>query len=224
MKVIANFAMTVDGKVTTRTGSPTTFTSATDKRRLREIRALGDAVLVGASTVKADSMTMGLSDQDLRKKRLAEGRPEEPLRIIVSNSGRVKKDWKVFTNDRTRLLLFGPVAARFPSGLPPFCSVVRLNCSPLSLREVLQTLEAEHGCRTVVCEGGPRVFGALIADDLVDQLYLTIVPAVFGGKKALTLTGPAGGLPQLGPAFRIRSHEQSGEEVFLELVRRRPRN
>lgn len=220
MKVIANFAMTVDGKVTTRTGSPTTFTSPADKRRLREIRSLGDAVLAGASTVKADSMTMGLSDSGLRKKRAAEGLPEEPLRVIVSNSGRIAKSWKVFTNDRTRLLLFGPEGAQFPARLPAFCSVVRQKDAQLSLRGVLSTLATDHGCRTVVCEGGPRVFAALLADDLIDKLYLTIVPAVFGGKQAFTLTGLAGGLPKPGPEFKIRSVHQAGEEVFLELVRK----
>lgn len=221
MKVIANFAMTVDGKVTTRTGSPTTFTSAADKRRLREIRSVGDAVLAGAATVRADTMTMGLSDRDLRQKRVAAGQPEEPLRVVVSNSGRISRSWKIFTNDRTPLLLFGPAGARFPDGLPPFCRIIRQPGATLSLGGVIDILASEFQCRTVVCEGGPRVFAALLAADLVDQLFLTIVPAIFGGRGVLTLTGASAGLPKAGPGFRITSCEQVGGEIFLELKRKK---
>ena len=65
-RVIANFALTADGKVSTRNFTDTTFTSPSDKRRLKEIRALGDALLVGGRTVAADTMSLGLSAVDLR--------------------------------------------------------------------------------------------------------------------------------------------------------------
>ena len=86
-RVIANFALTADGKVSTRNLTPTGFTSKTDKRRLLEIRSLGDAVLAGARTVKTDRMSMRITAEDLRKRRSSLGKPPEPLRVIVTNSG-----------------------------------------------------------------------------------------------------------------------------------------
>jgi riboflavin biosynthesis pyrimidine reductase len=58
--VIATFAMTVDGKITTRNFSPVDFTSREDKLHLLRQRSLGDAVLVGHSTLKQDNVRLGL--------------------------------------------------------------------------------------------------------------------------------------------------------------------
>src|SRR6266446_4133190 len=54
--VAATFAMTVDGKITTRTFSPVDFTSREDKLHLFRQRALADAVLIGHSTLKRDNV------------------------------------------------------------------------------------------------------------------------------------------------------------------------
>jgi riboflavin biosynthesis pyrimidine reductase len=62
--VTANFAMTWDGRVSTRRFTPTNFTSKRDKHRLLEIRATADAVLVGVSTIVADNMAMGMPGRD----------------------------------------------------------------------------------------------------------------------------------------------------------------
>ena len=64
--VTANFALTWDGRISTRRGTPADFSSKTDKRRLVEIRARCDAVLVSAKTAAADNMSMGLPDAALR--------------------------------------------------------------------------------------------------------------------------------------------------------------
>src|ERR1700736_5086273 len=58
-KVILNFAMSVDGKVSTKRYQPSDFSSRDDKRRLLEIRSLGDALLVGRNTGAIDNMSMG---------------------------------------------------------------------------------------------------------------------------------------------------------------------
>ena len=80
--MIANFALSADGKVSTRNFTPTGFTSKADKRRLLEIRCLGDAVLAGASTISTDRMSMGIPASDLRERRLSD-RPA--ARAVASN-------------------------------------------------------------------------------------------------------------------------------------------
>lgn len=58
--VTANFAVTADGRISTRNFTPSDFSSKRDKRRLVKIRAACDAVLVGARTLAADTMTLGI--------------------------------------------------------------------------------------------------------------------------------------------------------------------
>src|ERR1700676_4254725 len=71
--VIATFAMTVDGKITTRNFSPVDFTSREDKLHLLRQRSLGDAVLIGHSTLKQDNVRLGLPRAEMREARVARG-------------------------------------------------------------------------------------------------------------------------------------------------------
>src|ERR1017187_7273113 len=68
--VTATFAMTVDGKITTRTFSPVDFTTREDKLHLLRQRSLGDAVLIGHSTLKHDNVRLGLPQEELREARI----------------------------------------------------------------------------------------------------------------------------------------------------------
>src|SRR6188472_3602109 len=80
--VAATFAMTVDGKITTRSFSPIDFTSREDKYHLLRQRSLADAVLIGHSTLKQDNVRLGLPKGELREDRVARGQAPSPLRVI----------------------------------------------------------------------------------------------------------------------------------------------
>src|SRR5438874_3914242 len=83
--VAATFAMTIDGKITTRAFSPVDFTSREDKKHLLRQRSLGDAVLIGRSTLEHDNVRLGLPDPKMRAEREARAQSPYPLRVIVSN-------------------------------------------------------------------------------------------------------------------------------------------
>src|SRR5690242_20224062 len=103
--VIATFAMTVDGKITTRTFAPVDFTSREDKQHLWRQRSLGDAVLIGRSTLVHDNVRLGLPSA-LRAEREASGQSSYPLRVIVSNEGRIDSALKIFQADFSRIVIF----------------------------------------------------------------------------------------------------------------------
>src|ERR1700737_3838405 len=94
--VILHLAVTADGKVATGNSTPARFTSVRDKHRWLEVRALGGAVLVGRGTLEKDQMSMDLPDERLRQHRIREGKPEYPLRVILSASGNISTPVPVF--------------------------------------------------------------------------------------------------------------------------------
>src|SRR5438045_5835308 len=93
--VAATFAMTVDGKITTRNFSPVDFTSREDKLHLLRQRSLGDAVLIGHNTLEHDNVRLGLPHEELRQARMARGQTPYPLRVIVSNEGKIDSRLKI---------------------------------------------------------------------------------------------------------------------------------
>lgn len=221
--VVANFAMTVDGKISTRNFSPSLFTSPADKARLQEIRAAADGILVGRGTVAADSMSLGLSRKDLQAQRIAAGKSPAPVRAIISNSGRLDPRWKVFANTQSPLVVFSTtqmkIAAR--TKVAGLCDLRLFEKPQVPLLAALRVLREEYGVRRLVCEGGAQLFRSLVEADFVDEVYVTLAPLVFGGKRAPTLTGLPGPFLKAPSAFRIVKMEQIGDECFLHFRRRR---
>src|SRR5215469_273205 len=103
--VIATFAMTADGKVTTRNFGPVDFTSREDKLHLFRQRALADAVLLGHTSLERDNVRLGVPAemQELRTKR---GQSRSPLRVIVSNRGKIDDRLKIFESDMSPIIIF----------------------------------------------------------------------------------------------------------------------
>src|SRR5207247_8796930 len=97
--------MTADGKVTTRTLRPVAFTSREDKLDLFRQRALADAVLLGHTSLKRDNVRLGLP-VDLQQARTKRKQTPAPLRVIVSNKGRIDSRLKVFQSTISPILIF----------------------------------------------------------------------------------------------------------------------
>ena len=216
-RVIANFALTADGKVSTRKFTPTGFTSKADKRRLLEIRCLGDALLAGAQTISIDRMSMGISAGDLRERRAAMGLAPEPLRVIVSNRGEIDPEWKVFQTPGSPVIAFS--TQKMPQNRR--ASIARLadlwvfNSPKVDLAAMLRILRSHYRVRTVVCEGGPSLFRALLEIEAVDELHLTWAPLLFGGASAPTLTGIPGEFLPRTIRCRLKVMEVKDGECFL---------
>ena len=193
-RVIANFAITADGKVSTRNFTPTGFTSKADKRRLQEIRCLGDALLVGARTVSVDQMSMGVSASDLRDRRRAAGLLPEPLRIIVSNKGHIDPCWKVFQRPGAPIVIFSTQGMRQISraSIAPLADLWIFDHRKLISRQCSAYCEPITGCAPSSARGGPSLFRALLEIGAIDELHLTWAPVIFGGAGSPTLTGIPG--------------------------------
>ena len=183
--------MTVDGKITTRAFSPVDFTSREDKLHLLRQRSLGDAVLIGRSTLAHDNVRLGLPDPLMRAAREARGQTPYPLRVIVSNEGRVDPALKIFQTDFSPIVIFSTtrMPRKFQQALREKATLHLSEARSIDLARMLQQLRSEYGVRKVACEGGAELFRSLLELQLVDRLNLTIAPYIFGGKSAPTLTG-----------------------------------
>jgi riboflavin-specific deaminase-like protein len=209
--------MTVDGKITTRNFTPIDFTSREDKQHLFRQRAFADAVLIGHSTLKRDNVRLGISE-DLRQERIKRGQTPAPLRVIVSNEGRIDSQLKIFQWEVSPILIFS--TRRMPKDVR---SALREKNAKLHLSEtrdvdltdVLRILRRVYRVRRVACEGGPVLFRSLLEVGLVDELNLTIAPYLFGGADAPTLTGLSKEFLPASVQCTMTEMHVSGDECFL---------
>ncbi|MEY2440428.1 MAG: hypothetical protein QOI34_1813 [Verrucomicrobiota bacterium] len=215
--VMATFAMTVDGKITTRRFSPVDFTSRVDKDHLLRQRSIGDAVLIGHSTLKLDNVRLGLPKQELREERIERGQTPYPLRVIVSNEGKIDPRLNIFQADRSPIIIFSTtrMPRKFRCALMEKATLHLSGSREVNLVEMLQRLRTEYKVRTVACEGGATLFRALIERDLVDQLNLTIAPFVFGGSDAPTITGLSKNFLPHTVHCSLKDMRVVGDECFL---------
>src|SRR4029077_13794746 len=103
--VVATFAMTADGKVTTKNFGPVDFTSREDKLHLFRQRALADAVLLGHTSLERDNVRLGVP-AELQELRIKRGQSRSPLRVIVSNRGKIDDRLKIFQSDISPIIIF----------------------------------------------------------------------------------------------------------------------
>jgi 2,5-diamino-6-(ribosylamino)-4(3H)-pyrimidinone 5'-phosphate reductase len=219
-RVLVNFAMTADGKVSTATHTPANFTSKHDKRRLLEIRSLGDALLVGRNTVQTDNMSMGLPDEDLRTARLERGQSEYPLRVVISNSGNLSIHLRIFNYPFSPIVIYS-TSRMNGANQEALKSRAKLHLSDsdsVDLLNVLSDLYRIYSIRTLVCEGGPRLARGLADIDAIDELFLTVAPFLVGGADAPGLLGGTGPFLSSSRFYRLASMKVVSAECYLHYV------
>ena len=208
--------MTADGKVTTRTLAPVDFTSREDKLHLFRQRALADAVLVGHTSLKRDNVRLGIPD-DLQQTRIKRKQTPAPLRVIVSNQGRIDSQLKIFQSTISPILIFSTtrMPKRTQAAVKDKATLYLTESDEVDLGGMLETLRSRYKVRRLACEGGPTLFRALLERGLVDQLNLTIAPYMFGGAKAPTLTGLSTAFLPASVHCSLIAMRTLGDECFL---------
>jgi riboflavin biosynthesis pyrimidine reductase len=188
---LVNFVVSADGRAATN-GRSGGLGDEGDRALFHGLRQRVDAVLAGTTTIRTENYGRMIGKQQRRLARLERGLPAEPLACLLTRSGNVPTEVPLFAEPEARVIVFGP--ARMRSELDACAAqveLVALGPEELTWTTALTRLRREHGVETLLCEGGPSVFGALLGDGLVDELFLTLAPKLVGGGDGPTITnGP----------------------------------
>ena len=176
-----NFVASADGVIAVE-GRSAALGSPADKASFHALRAVCDAVVVGAGTARAENYGPVVYGESAREWRAAHGRSEQPPVVIVSRRGQLDPQARV---------LQGPVILAVPDDdvvTPEGVDVIRTT-DPVELRQALH----DRGLARLLCEGGPALTTSLLQAGTVDELFLTTAPVVIGeGPLLLTAAAPAG--------------------------------
>lgn len=212
-----NFVASVDGRVAWG-GRSAPLSDAGDRAMFHTLREHADAVFAGTGTIRPERYGRLVRDPERRRRRAAHGLAPDPLAAVFTRSGNVPTEIPLFADPDSRVAVFTPDAPDL-DGVSAKVDVVVLDAGELTLTTMMRRLRADFEVRTLLCEGGPTVFAALLHEDLVDELFLTVAPCLTGGGGDPTLTsGPE--LSELAALELAWVLEREGS-LFLRYVRRR---
>jgi riboflavin-specific deaminase-like protein len=176
-----NMVASADGSVTDEQGRAGMLGGAGDREVFRTLRALADAILVGAGTVRAEGYGPHQLRSDLRVKREADGRPAPAPIVVVSRSLDLDLTGPLFTSAQTQTVVL--TCADSPrSRLDEAARVARVIVAGDAEVDVVAGLAELRGMGLahILCEGGPHLNGHLLGAGVVDELCLTVAPAIVG--------------------------------------------
>lgn len=232
--VVANFASTIDGVTSLGPGDPSGGGQVTgrdphDRLVLGLLRAVADAVIVGAGTLRASPRhrwtaaraVPGLA-REFEALRSALGRTGPPLTVVVSATGSLDLGLPVFSSGEAPVLIVtssdgGRRLRSMPRPAGVEVAVVATD-DRVPAAEVLGRLAAHRATDRVVVEGGPHLMGDFLAERCLDELFLTLAPQVAGRVAPGDRLGLVAGrtlAPDHRTWGRLRSVKRGGSHLFL---------
>ncbi|MBU6422877.1 MAG: dihydrofolate reductase family protein [Chloroflexota bacterium] len=235
--VFANFVSTIDGLVSF--GLPGLLGAATiskgnagDRAVMGILRAAADVVVAGAGTLRAEPRVTWTPRQVFPKAadlfaemRRARGLPPRTRVAIVSASGDVDISLGVFHSPDVEPLIVTSVAgAERLAGRTRDVPVRAVGEREPTMRQVIDAVVAETGARLILSEAGPTLFGRMLAEHVVDELFLTLSPHVAGRseeRRGMSLVEPTAFHPERAPWADLLGVKRSDDYLLLRYAFRR---
>jgi len=210
--VFINIASSVDGKISDESRRQLKISCKEDFERVDKLRAESDAIMVGIGTVLADDPRLTVKSEELRRKRVEKGLPENPLRVVVDSRCRIPLDAKVLSDDAETVVAVAKVANREKvERLKRRAKVVVFGMNRVDLTALMRYLH-EMGVRRVMVEGGATLNYGLLKEGLVDEIYVYYGNMIIGGANAPTVVDGSSFNPPI--ELELISVERLGKGVL----------
>jgi riboflavin-specific deaminase-like protein len=203
--VMLNMVSSVDGRATLG-GRSGALGGEADKQLFHGLRTVVDAVMAGAGTVRAERYRRLVRDEGARKMRHERGLAQEPLACIVSGRLALSDEVPLLADPQARVAIVTASEASLPQECRADIQYVRAaREGVLDLPGAMSQLRERFAIGTLLCEGGPHLNSHLLAEGLVDELFLSVSPKLAGGDS-------------MSETLRIVSGPQLDPPAALELI------
>ncbi len=210
-------AITADGKITSARRDYPRFTSPVDSRMMDRLRAEADAILVGAGTLRADDPALHVRELAMQEYRRSLGKTRGLIKVLVTASlDLAGLDRALADPDGGGIIVAtteeAPTARE--AELASRAEVWRVGRGRVDLRLLLRRLK-ERGVERLLVEGGGETNWALVEHDLIDEIHVTLAPALLGGRNAPTWLEGEGWTMDQVRRLTLVDLRREGDEVYL---------
>ncbi|MEM8787860.1 MAG: RibD family protein [Pseudomonadota bacterium] len=196
--IVAQLGQSLDGRIATPEGESRYINGEQALRHLHRLRALVDAVVIGAGTARADDPRLTVRD--------CAG--PNPARVVIDPNGTIPPDAQVWAEDGARRLVVGG-----HPGLPAGVTRLALRGAPIPPQQILAALHA-RGLSRVLIEGGGRTVSQFLGAGAIDVLHLLIGPVILG-EGLPGLAWPRADRLDHAPRPRTRTHVFAGGDILV---------
>ncbi len=214
--VILKTAMSLDGKIVTKTGDSKWITNEKSRKYAHKLRSEVDAILVGIETVLKDDPRLTVRMSDVR----CQMSDRNPIRIVVDSRARIPIEAKILNHEAPAIVATTKLASKRKieviekKGVRVL--VIRDRNKKVNLKELLKRLGGLE-ITSLLVEGGGKINASFLENDLVDKVLFFIAPKIIGGEKALTPV-EGEGIERIKQAVKLKniSIKRFGEDVLIE--------
>jgi 2,5-diamino-6-(ribosylamino)-4(3H)-pyrimidinone 5'-phosphate reductase len=206
--VIISAAMSIDGKLATRTGK-SNLSSKKDWIRVHKLRKSSDAILVGKNTISIDDPLLTV--------RYVKGK--NPIRIILDSKASLSTKSRVIETAKkipTILVISENTPRKVEKFITKGVEVIRCGKNKINLKKLLEIL-GKKGIKRIVVEGGGTTNWYFFKEKLVDEIIITVTPYVLGGSNAISLV-EGEGFGEIPDSFKLQKIEKIKNEIVLHYI------
>ena len=226
--VIAKWAMTLDGKIATRTGSSEWISSEASRQVVHRLRARSDAILIGSRTAVTDDplLTVRINAVTMRDDDTAQWPHRTPLRVVFDSNATLPPSSRLAQTAQEVSVLVAVSRDALNTNEMARCNAAMLadcGCELLLLAgadhhermaELLRHL-AKRNVTNLLVEGGGMLLGTLFDLQLIDEAHVFIATKLVGGREAVLPIGGVG-LEQMRDAMLLKNPvmETIGTDIY----------
>ncbi|HEX4186579.1 MAG TPA: dihydrofolate reductase family protein [Solirubrobacteraceae bacterium] len=202
--VLLNMVSTIDGRASLE-GRSGPIAGAADRELFRALRAAADAVLAGAGTMRVERYGRLIREESRRRLRTERGLSPEPIACIATGSLALPPDMPLLAEPEAHVVVLTASEAELAPTAARVDYVRASREGQLDLPRALARLREGFGVELLLCEGGPHLNGSMLAEGLVDELWLSLASKLAGD-------------PADGEALRIVAGEELQPPLELALL------
>lgn len=213
--IIMKTAMTLDGKIASRTGDSRWVSNEYSRARVHELRNELMAIMLGVDTVIADDPMLTTRLNNNKKGR-------NPIRIVVDSQARIPLDSKILNTSAEAKTIVAVTAAAANknkvdkiNALGNEVLIIEEKDGRVDLNHLMQVL-GEKGIDGILLEGGATLNYAALESQIIDEVHAYIAPKIIGGSEAKTPVGGEG-IEKMSDAVNLQNvrFENIADDILI---------